>query len=111
MVVVKVLSVQSVVDPYTGEEGKRVEFVVERPAPPVVSSSPEAAVVREAIEQLSALGLPLMLPSKRAFPKVVLYLTEDEAEALGISLDVNRRYDVRFEAGKVVFREVSGESV
>lgn len=110
MVVVKILSVQGVVDPYTGEEGKRVEFVIERPAPPVVSSSPEAAVVREAIEQLSALGLPLMLPGKRAFPKVVLYLTEDEAEALGISLDVNRRYDVKFEEGKVIFREVSGET-
>ena len=111
MVVVKVLSVQSFVDPYTGEEGKKVEFVVERPAPPVVSSSPEAAVVREAIEQLSALGLPIMLPSKRTLPKVVLYLTEDEAEALGISLDVNKRYEVTFSNGKLTFREISGETV
>jgi hypothetical protein len=111
LVIVKILSVQGVVDPYTGEEGKRVEFVVERPTPPRISTTPEAAVVREAIEQLSALGLPIAPPTtKRALPKIVLYLTEDEAEALGISLDVNRRYDVKFENGKLVFREVKGEA-
>lgn len=102
MVRVKIVAIYSTRDPATGDEGKEVVFAAEvsPPIPPL----PHAEVVREALE----LSRAILGVQPRVAPKLILYLSEDEAEALGIRLEVNRRYELKFADGRVELEELGG---
>ncbi|MEM2242835.1 MAG: arcadin 1 [Candidatus Bathyarchaeia archaeon] len=92
-----------------GNLGKRIELVEERPAPQFVikPQSEEARVVQEVFQALQQ-QLPIF-PAKAQFtvPKIILFLTEEEYESLGIDFDVNQVYEITLENQSIKFRKTS----
>jgi len=88
----------------TGNLGKKIELVEDQELPgglPIVQSE-EGRVVSEVMMQVQKQfgGMPLKEWSN---PKLWLFLTEEEYEALGIVLDVNQTYDVAFQDQTIKF--------
>jgi len=50
-----------------------------------------------------------MLPARRqvAIPKIILFLTEQEYERLGIDFDVNQIYEITLENQAIKFRKTA----
>jgi len=42
------------------------------------------------------------------FPKIILYLTEEEYDLLNVKLEVNEVYEVSFRDGQIVFSRPQG---
>jgi hypothetical protein len=104
--------ISSVQDPFLGKRGKQIEFVEVRPMPlpgQLGEGSDEARFLRSIIAQLQASGL---FPAVRdvALPKIILTLTEEEYDMLGINFEVNDVYDVVLKDGTMRF-ERSREGV
>lgn len=82
-----------------GNLGKRIELIEDREVPRFVvrPQTEEAKVVQDVLQALQQ-QMP-MFPGRVDFaiPKIILFLTEQEYEALGIDFDVNQVYEIKFE--------------
>ncbi|MEM0223442.1 MAG: arcadin 1 [Nitrososphaerota archaeon] len=107
MVLVRVHRVSSVRDPETGRYGKMIELIEEKrvQAAPRVSGPPETLMIQSMLQDLTSyfqsMGLMLAPPIKT---KMILLLTEEEYEMLGVKLDVNEVYELVFEKGAIRFK-------
>ncbi len=112
MVLVKVLRITSYNDPETGKAGKQVELVEvrQRGGQPFVMGGvgeDEARVVKGIVSQLQSMGL---FPQMRefVFPKLSLFLTENEYDLLGTRLEVNDTYELVFKDGSISLQKPEG---
>ncbi|RJS68463.1 hypothetical protein CW693_04410 [Candidatus Bathyarchaeota archaeon] len=103
---VRVNKIESVRD-LDGNLGKRIELIEERRIPQFVvrPKTEEAKMVQDVMQALQQ-QLP-MLPMRRqlAIPKIILFLTEQEYESLGIDFDVNQVYEITLENQAIKFRK------
>jgi hypothetical protein len=95
---VRVHKIESIRD-LDGNLGKRIELIEDRQVPHFVvrPQTEEAKVVQDVMQALQQ-QLP-MFPGRAEFavPKVILFLTEQEYESLGIEFDVNQIYEIGLE--------------
>ncbi len=109
MVLVKVQRVSSYTDPETSRPGKIIELVEVRSRGGVVvgGQSEESVMIQRmlqtALMQMQSLGL---VPPMRemSFPKLILYLTEEEYDLLNVKLEVNEVYELTFKDGSISFK-------
>ncbi|MFQ6064793.1 MAG: arcadin 1 [Candidatus Bathyarchaeia archaeon] len=106
MIRVRVQRIESIRDP-DGNLGKRIELVEERKVPRFAIEPPteEARMVQGVVQ---ALQQQLTMFPKRAefsLPKIILFLTEQEYEELGIDFDVNQIYELELASKTVQFRK------
>ncbi|MEM2117540.1 MAG: arcadin 1 [Candidatus Bathyarchaeia archaeon] len=103
---VRVNRIESIQD-VDGNLGKRIELIEERPIPRFVvrPQTEEAKVVQDMLQALQQ-QLP-MFPARGQFtvPKIILFLTEQEYESLGIDFDVNQIYEVALENQTIRFKK------
>jgi len=105
---VRVNKIESIRD-LDGNLGKRIELVEEREVSPfVVRPQTEEAKVAQGIMQALQQQMPF-LPQRTQFaiPKILLFLTEQEYDSLGIEFDVNQVYEVALENQGIKFKKVS----
>jgi len=100
--------IESIKDP-AGNLGKRVELVEEEMMPSFAIRPPteEARVVQDVFKALQQQMPMLGAQARLSSPKIILFLTEQEYEALGVRFDVNQVYDVELAEGTIKFRKVS----
>lgn len=107
MVRVRVQRIESIRDP-EGNLGKRIELVEERPMPRGFAIRPateEGRMVQDVVQALQQ-QMPIMgAPGSIAFPKIVLFLTEEEYDQLSITFDVNQIYEVELTSQTIKFRK------
>jgi hypothetical protein len=105
---VRVNKIESIRD-IDGNLGKRIELVEERQVPQfaIRPQTEEAKVVQEVFQALQQ-QLPI-LPARAQFtiPKIILFLTEQEYESLGIDFDVNQVYEITLENQAIKFRKTA----
>lgn len=105
---VRVNKIESIRD-IDGNLGKRIELVEERQVPQfaIRPQTEEAKVVQEVFQALQQ-QLPIF-PARAQFtiPKIILFLTEQEYENLGIDFDVNQVYEITLENQGIKFRKTS----
>ena len=100
--------IESIKDP-AGNLGKRVEMVEEDMVPSFAIRPPseEARMVQDVVkamqQQIPMLGAQAQFRS----PKIILFLTEQEYEELGVRFDVNQVYEVDLSGQSMRFRKVS----
>jgi hypothetical protein len=103
---VRVQKIESIRDP-EGSLGKRVELIEERVIPrfAVRPETEEARMVQEVMKSLQQ-QLPVLATQKTQFalPKMVLFLTENEYEKLGIDFDVNQIYELELSGQSIKFK-------
>jgi hypothetical protein len=91
-----------------GNLGKRIELVEERGVSPFVVRPPtEEAKMAQDILQALQQQMPIF-PQRTQFaiPKILLFLTEQEYDSLGIDFDVNQVYEVTLENQSIKFMKV-----
>jgi hypothetical protein len=91
-----------------GNLGKRIELVEERGVSPFVVR-PQTEEAKMAQEVLQALQQQMPIFPQRtqfAIPKILLFLTEQEYDSLGIEFDVNQVYEVALENQCIKFTKV-----
>lgn len=101
---VRVNKIESIRD-LDGNLGKRIELLEDREIPrfAVRPQSEEAQVVQDVLQAMQQ-QMPLFVPKAQlAIPKVILFLTEQEYESLGIEFDVNQVYDITLENQAIKF--------
>jgi len=104
---VRVQRIESIHDP-EGNLGKRIELVEERPVPSfrIRPSSEEGRMVQDVVQALQQ-QLPIAnIQGNVAFPKIILFLTEQEYDELGIVFDVNQLYEVDLTGNTIKFKKV-----
>jgi len=92
-----------------GNLGKRIELLEEREVSPfVLRPQTEEAKVAQDILQALQQQMPIF-PQRTQFaiPKILLFLTEQEYDSLGIEFDVNQVYEVTLENQSIKFNKVS----
>jgi hypothetical protein len=103
---VRVQKIESIRDP-DGNLGKRIELIEDRKIPrfAVRPSTEEARMVQGVVQALQQ-QIP-MFPARTQFsiPKMILFLTEQEYEELGISFDVNQVYELELSDQAVRFKK------
>jgi len=104
---VRVQRIESIRDP-EGNLGKRIELLEDRVIPRlVIKPQSEEARMAQDIMQAIQQQLPMMAPQQAqfAFPKVILFLTEQEYERLDIDFDVNQVYELDLAGQAIRFRK------
>jgi hypothetical protein len=103
---VRVHKIESIRD-LDGNLGKRIELIEDRQIPNFVMrpQSEEAKVVQDVMQALQQ-QLPVFSAREMSVPKVILFLTEQEYESLGIEFDVNQIYEIRLESQTLRFMKV-----
>jgi hypothetical protein len=104
MVLVRVQRIESIRDP-EGVLGKRIELVEERKIPRfrIQPASEEARMVQSVVQVLQQ-QLPVhVMQGGVNLPKIILFLTEQEYDQLGIKFDVNQVYEVELSNQTVKF--------
>jgi hypothetical protein len=105
---VRVNKIESIRD-LDGNLGKRIELVEERQIPRFVvrPQSEEAKMVQEVLQAVQQ-QLPIF-PARTEFavPKIILFLTEQEYESLGIDFDVNQTYEIWLENQNIRFKKTT----
>jgi hypothetical protein len=103
---VRVHKIESIRD-LDGNLGKRIELIEDRQLSRFVvkPQTEEAKVVQDVMQALQQ-QLP-MFPARAelAVPKIILFLTEQEYESLGIDFDVNQIYEIELENQTISFRK------
>jgi hypothetical protein len=103
---VRVQKIESIRDP-EGNLGKRIELIEERVIPrfAVRPETEEARMIQEVMKNLQQ-QLPILATQKTQFalPKMVLFLTENEYEKLGINFDVNQIYELEMSGQSIKFK-------
>jgi len=111
LVLVRVFRISSFTDPETGASGKQIELIGVRRHTSGFIGAPqeEAALLSNLMNQLQSWGL---VPPMRemAMPKIVLYLTEDEYEMLGIRFEVNDVYELEFKDSRISLKKATESS-
>ncbi len=95
MVLVRVHRIESIRDP-EGTLGKRIELVEERKMPRFVIQpvTEEAKMVQSVVQALQQ-QLPIQpMHAGLNIPKIILFLTEQEYDEMGIKFDVNQVYEI-----------------
>ena len=105
---VRVQRVESIKDP-EGNLGKRIELVEESIVPRFAIRPPteEARMVQDVIQALQQQFPMFAMQPQINIPKVILFLTEQEYEELGINFNVNQLYDVELSNGIIKFDKVA----
>jgi mRNA-degrading endonuclease toxin of MazEF toxin-antitoxin module len=87
-----------------GNLGKRIELVEDQEMPKALRAvdTDEARVVNSILLQVQRHFGPVVT-EERSNPKLWLFLTEEEYEALGIVFDVNQTYNVAFQPQTIKF--------
>jgi len=100
--------IESIKDP-SGNLGKRVELIEEELMPSYAIRPPteEARMVQDIFKALQQQMPMLGTQAKFRSPKIILFLTEQEYELLGVRFDVNQVYDVELTDGNIKFRKVT----
>lgn len=105
MIRVRVQRIESIRDP-DGNLGKRIELIEERRVPrfAIEPSTEEARMAQGVVQALQQLP---MFPKRAqlSLPKIILFLTEQEYEELGIDFDVNQIYELQLSSQTVKFRK------
>jgi len=105
---VRVHKIESIRD-LDGNLGKRIELIEDRQIPRFVvrPQTEEAKVVQDVMQALQQ-QLP-MFPGRAevAVPKIILFLTEQEYECLGIEFDVNQTYEITLENQTIRFKKTA----
>ena len=103
---VRVQKIESIRDP-EGNLGKRIELIEDRVIPrfAVRPETEEARMIQEVMKSLQQ-QLPVLATQKTQFalPKMVLFLTENEYEKLGIDFDVNQIYALELSGQAIKFK-------
>ncbi len=103
---VRVQKVESIRDP-EGNLGKRIELIEDRVIPrfAVRPATEEARMVQEVMRTLQQ-QLPVLATQRTQFalPKMILFLTENEYEKLGINFDVNQLYELDLSGQSISFK-------
>ncbi|MGQ9544652.1 MAG: arcadin 1 [Candidatus Bathycorpusculaceae bacterium] len=105
---VRVNKIESIRD-LDGNLGKRIELVEERQIPRFVvrPQTEEAKIVQDVFQALQQ-QLPFFSGrTEFAVPKIILFLTEQEYESLGIDFDVNQTYEILLENQNIKFRKTA----
>lgn len=100
--------IESIQDP-DGNLGKRIELLEDREIPRFAlrPQSEEGQMVQDVLRALQQ-QVPMFSPrTQLAVPKVILFLTEQECESLGIEFDVNQVYDITLENQSIRFRKTA----
>jgi len=103
---VKVNKIESIRD-LDGNLGKRIELLEDREVPNFVvrPRTEEAQMVQDVIQALQQ-QMPMLSPRGQfAIPKIILFLTEQEYESLGIDFDVNQTYEIDLENQSIRFKK------
>jgi hypothetical protein len=92
-----------------GNLGKRIELLEDRDVPQfaIRPQSEEARMVQDMVQALQQ-QMP-MFPGRGqlVIPKIILFLTEQEYESLGIEFDVNQVYEITLENQAIKFRKTA----
>jgi hypothetical protein len=103
---VRIQKIESIRDP-EGNLGKRIELIEDRVIPrfAVRPATEEARMVQEVMKSLQQ-QLPVLAPQRTQFtlPKMILFLTENEYEELGINFDVNQLYELEMSGQAIRFK-------
>ena len=104
---VRVNKIESIRD-LDGNLGKRIELVEEREVSPYVlrPQSDEAKVAQDIMQALQQQMPFLPQRTQMSIPKILLFLTEQEYDNLGINFDVNQLYEVALENQSIKFKKV-----
>jgi len=105
MIRVRVQRIESIRDP-DGNLGKRIELIEDRVIPrfAVKPVTEEARMVQDVMQALQQQLPMLQVQTQFSVPKVILFLTEEECEELGIAFDVNQVYEVELRDQSLRFR-------
>jgi hypothetical protein len=92
-----------------GNLGKRIELVEERDFSPFVvrPQSDEAKMAQDVLQALQQQMPFLQQRTQLTIPKILLFLTEQEYDSLGIDFDVNQVFEVTLENQGIKFKKVS----
>lgn len=92
-----------------GNLGKRIELIEERKIPHFVvrPKTDEAKVVQDVLQAVQQ-QMPIF-PVRKQFtvPKIILFLTEQEYEHLGIDFDVNQVYTIALKNQAMIFKKTA----
>ncbi len=105
---VRVHKIESIRD-LDGNLGKRIELIEERQIPRFIvrPRTEEAKVVQDVLQAVQQ-QLPMPLARRQfATPKLILFLTEQEYESLGINFDVNQIYEVTLGNQRIEFKKTA----
>ena len=106
---VRVQKIESIRDP-EGNLGKRIELIQDRVIPrfAVRPATEEARMIQEVMKGLQQ-QLPVLAVQKNQFsnPKMILFLTENEYEKLGIDFDVNQIYELELSGQSIKFEKTT----
>jgi Asp-tRNA(Asn)/Glu-tRNA(Gln) amidotransferase B subunit len=91
-----------------GNLGKRIELVEEREVSSYVlrPQSDEAKVAQDIMQAIQQQMPFLPQRTQMAIPKILLFLTEQEYDSLGINFDVNQVFEVALENQNIRFKKV-----
>jgi hypothetical protein len=104
---VRVNKIESTKD-LDGNLGKRIELLEEREVNPYVlrPQTDEAKMAQDIMQALQQQMPFLPQRTQMSTPKIILFLTEQEYDSLGITFDVNQIYEVMLENQSIRFRKV-----
>jgi hypothetical protein len=105
-----VMSKSVVYDP-TGNRMIMIQVVEEKEVPGPVFTGEGAQAMRDVLPLVQQLlrSMPMLGPlmgNKVPVPRIVVWLTEEEAEALGPKLDVGDAVEIRIENGKLELSKI-----
>jgi hypothetical protein len=105
---VRVNKIESVRD-LDGNLGKRIELVEERGISPFVvrPQSDEAKMAQDVLQALQQQMPFLQQRTQLTVPKILLFLTEQEYDSLGLNFDVNQVFEVVLENQGIKFKKLS----
>jgi hypothetical protein len=100
--------IESIKDP-AGNLGKRIELVEEDVVPSFAIRPPseEGRIIQEAVKAMQQQMPMLGVRAQFSTPKIILFLTEQEYEELGVRFDVNQIFEVELSDQSIKFRKVS----
>jgi hypothetical protein len=92
-----------------GNLGKRIELIEDRRIPQMVirPQTEEAKMVQDVLQTLQQQMPMLSGRVDLTVPKIILFLTEQEYEMLGIDFDVNQIYEIRLENQSIRFMKTA----
>jgi hypothetical protein len=105
---VRVNKIESIRD-IDGNLGKRIELIEDRQIPNFVvrPQSEEAKMVQDVMQALQQQMPMFPMRTDVAIPKIILFLTEQEYESLGIEFDVNQVYEITLENQTLKFMKIA----
>jgi hypothetical protein len=106
MVLVRVFRITSFTAPDTGVPGKQIELVEVKRQPVVTPQYGDdtARIAQSILTQIQSMGIFPPMPREMTYPKVILFLTENEFDQLQVPMNVNDTYELTFEKEKMIFK-------